>query len=163
MSITIRRSELSDLESLWGIIEPIIRSGGAYVFDPESSKEKIMNYWTDTDKITFVAEVGGSILGTFYLKANQPDCGDHIVNAGFMVSAQTRGKGVGSAMGKFAMEEARRLGFLAMQFNFVIKTNLPAVKLWKDLGFKIIGEVPDAYRHPELGLVPALIMYQKLN
>lgn len=121
-----------------------------------------MNYWINPDKRTYVAVSDGELVGTFYLKANQPDLGDHICNAGFMVSDQAKGKGVGRSMGLFALEEARRLGFQAMQFNFVIKTNVPALRLWLDLGFAIIGEIPEAYRHPDLGLVPAVIMYQKL-
>lgn len=160
--LLIRKACEEDQESLWEILCPIIRAGGTYVFDPKSSKEKMLDYWLNEDKITYVAELEGEILGTFYLKANQPDLGNHICNAGFMVSEKASGKGIGKAMGKFALLEAKNLGFEAMQFNFVIKTNEKAVLLWKSLGFEVIGEIPAAYRHPELGLVPALIMYQKL-
>lgn len=160
--LLIRKACEEDQESLWEILCPIIRAGGTYVFDPKSSKEKMVDYWLNEDKITYVAEHDGGILGTFYLKSNQPDLGNHICNAGFMVSEKASGKGIGKAMGKFALIEAKRLGFAAMQFNFVIKTNEKAVLLWKSLGFEVIGEIPDAYRHPQLGLVPALIMYQKL-
>lgn len=160
--LSIRKADSQDQDTLWEIICPIIRTGGTYVFDPNSSREKMLDYWINDDKITYVAEIEGVFLGTFYLKANQPDLGNHVCNAGFMVSEKASGKGIGKAMGKFAMLEAKRLGFEAMQFNFVIKTNEKAVVLWKSLGFEVIGEIPEAYRHPLLGLVPALIMYQKL-
>jgi GNAT superfamily N-acetyltransferase len=160
--LSFREAKLEDSDSLWRIIEPIIRAGGAYVFDPQSSKEVMLSYWLHLDKITYLAECEGQLLGTFYLKVNQPDLGNHICNAGFMVSEKASGLGVGRAMGKFAMEEAKRKGFHAMQFNFVIKSNEKAVNLWSSLGFQVIGEVPEAYRHPQLGLVPALVMYQKL-
>ena len=160
--LSIRKADSQDQDTLWEIICPIIRTGGTYVFDPNSGKEKMLDYWLNDDKVTYIAEIGGVILGTFYLKANQPDLGNHVCNAGFMVSEKASGKGIGKAMGKFAMLEAKRLGFEAMQFNFVIKTNEKAVVLWKSLGFEVIGEIPEAYRHPLLGLVPALIMYQKL-
>jgi len=65
-------------------------------------------------------------------------------------------------MGEKAQEEAKKLGYLAMQFNFVIKSNTHAVLLWKSLGFQVIGEIPGAYRHPQLGLMPALIFHKKL-
>ena len=65
-------------------------------------------------------------------------------------------------MGIFSLEEARRLGYKAMQFNIVVKTNERAVKLWENIGFKIIGEIPEAFEHRFLGLVNAYIMYQKL-
>ena len=65
-------------------------------------------------------------------------------------------------MALYSFEEAHKLGYRAMQFNFVVSTNTRAVRLWKVLGFAIVGEVPDAFRHPVLGLVSAFIMYRKL-
>ena len=121
-----------------------------------------MGYWLGADKTTFAIERGGALVGTFYLKANQEGLGDHICNAGFVVAPEVEGQGLGRWMGKFAQAEAKSRGFLAMQFNFVIQTNQPAVHLWKSLGFSVLGEIPEAYRHPKLGLVSALIFYKKL-
>lgn len=121
-----------------------------------------MNYWLGKDKETYVVESDGEIVGTFYLKANQPDRGSHVVNAGYMVHSKAIGKGVGKAMAEYSFTEAKRLGFLAMQFNFVIKSNTIAVNLWKSLGFEIVGEVPDAFLHPKLGLTNVYVMYKKL-
>jgi len=50
-----------------------------------------------------------------------------------------------------------------MQFNFVVSTNKRAVKLWSSLGFEIVGRLPRAFEHPELGLVDALVMYRELG
>ena len=160
--MTIRLANSTDQEAVWHIISTIIATGDTYVFAPDSTKEKMLNYWFATDKKTYVAEEDGKILGTFYLKENQMDLGSHIVNAGYMVSKNARGKGLGKAMAEFSLEEARRLGFRGMQFNLVVKTNEKAINLWLKLGFKIIGEIPEAYKHSELGYVNAYIMYQKL-
>jgi ribosomal protein S18 acetylase RimI-like enzyme len=122
----------------------------------------MMDYWLGEDKHTYVAELEGEIVGTFYLKANQPDRGSHVVNAGYMVSPKSAGKGIGKAMAEFSFEEAKRLGFLAMQFNYVVKTNTPAVNLWKKMGFEIVGEVPEAFSHPKFGLTNVYVMYRKL-
>ena len=65
-------------------------------------------------------------------------------------------------MGEFSLAEAKRLGYTAMQFNIVIKSNARAVNLWQNLGFKIIGEIPDAFNHKENGMTNAYIMYRKL-
>ena len=153
---------LRDEESLWGILEPMVRRGGTYVFSLDKSKESLMGYWMGTDKSTFLVERDGELLGTFYLKSNQEGLGDHICNAGFVVAPDAEGQGVGRWMGEFAQAEAKSRGFLAMQFNFVIKSNQRAVQLWKSLGFSVIGEIPEAYRHPNLGLVSALIFHKKL-
>jgi GNAT superfamily N-acetyltransferase len=38
-------------------------------------------------------------------------------------------RGIGRALGEHSLEQARRLGFTAMQFNLVVATNRPAVEL----------------------------------
>ncbi len=160
---TARIATNEDEEALWGILEPMVRKGGTYVFSLDKSKESLMGYWMGADKVTFVVEKEGLVVGTFYLKANQEGLGDHICNAGFVVSRDAEGQGVGRWMGEFAQTVAKTRGFLAMQFNFVIKSNQRAVQLWKSLGFAVIGEIPEAYRHPDLGLVPAMIFHKKLT
>jgi L-amino acid N-acyltransferase YncA len=160
--MTIRNANQDDHEAVWQIIHEVIATGNTYVFAPDSSKEKMLSHWFSEDKHTYIAEDDGKILGTFYLKTNQMDLGSHIVNAGYMVSSEARGKGLGQAMAEFSMEEARRLGYRGMQFNLVVKTNENAVKLWLKLGFEIIGEIPEAYEHSQLGYVNAYVMYQKL-
>ena len=158
----IRNANQDDQAATWQIISEVIATGDTYVFATDSSKEKMLSYWFSDDKKTYIAEEDGKILGTFYLKTNQMDLGSHIVNAGYMVSSEARGKGLGQLMAEFSMEEARRLGYKAMQFNLVVKTNENAIKLWLKMGFAIIGEIPEAYQHSRLGLVNAYIMYQKL-
>lgn len=161
-NLDFRIANPTDHKALWEIIRPIIRKGGTYVFSPDSSEQEMMEYWMGTDKSTYVAEMEGKIVGTFYLKPNQPGLGSHVCNAGFMVDEKESGKGIGRKMGLFALEEAKKSGYLAMQFNFVISTNQPAVKLWLSLGFDIIGEIPEAYRHPEKELVAVYVMFRRL-
>jgi GNAT superfamily N-acetyltransferase len=160
--LEIRKAIETDKETVWEIIEAVISTGDTYIFAPNSSKEKMLEYWFATDKETYVAVSENKILGTFFLKPNQPDLGSHIANAGYMVSPIAKGKGIGRKMAEFSLPEAKRLGFKAMQFNFVVKSNEIAVKLWLKLGFEIIGEIPEAFQHKDLGLVNALIMYRKL-
>ena len=160
--MTIRLANPTDHEAVWHIISNVITTGDTYVFAPDSSKAKMLTYWFSLDKRTYVAEENSEILGTFYLKENQMDLGSHIVNAGYMVSENARGKGLGTIMAEFSMEESRRLGFRGMQYNLVVSTNQKAVNLWLKLGFKIIGEIPEAYKHSALGYVNGYIMYQKL-
>ena len=49
-----------------------------------------------------------------------------------------------------------------MQFNFVVSTNDRAVRLWESLGFKTVGRLPLAFRHPTSGYVDALVLFQPL-
>ena len=160
--IEIRKAAATDADEIWDIIKEVIATGDTYVFDPASSKEKMLAYWLAQDKYTFVALLNGEIVGTFLIKDNQPDLGSHIANAAYMTSPQASGQGVGKKMGEFSLEEARRIGYKAMQFNIVIKSNARAVQLWQKLGFSIIGEIPEAFNHKRDGLTNAYIMHRKL-
>lgn len=158
----IRKATAADYDAIWGIIREVIATGDTYVFNPNSSKEKMLAYWCAPHNHLYVAIEAGQIEGTFIIRDNQPDLGSHIANAGYMVLPSTAGKGIGKAMAVFSLEEAKRLGYTAMQFNIVIKTNERAVKLWQHLGFAIIGEIPEAFQHKLHGYTNAYIMYRKL-
>ena len=105
---------------------------------------------------------GRDIVGTYILRPNQSGGGSHVANAAFMVAPEARGQGIGRAMGEHCLSEARRLGFRAMQFNFVVSTNESAVRLWQQLGFKIVGTLPGAFRHPEKGYIDVYVMHRSL-
>jgi GNAT superfamily N-acetyltransferase len=72
------------------------------------------------------------------------------------------GRGVARRMCAHSLEQARGQGYRAMQFNFVVSTNQPAVHLWQSMGFAIVGRLPGAFAHPQVGDVDAYVMYQKL-
>ena len=160
--IHIRKALPGDAGEIWNIIHRVIQDGDTYAFDPSSSKDEMLAYWCAADKHTYVAVINEEIKGTFIMKDNQPGLGSHVANAGHMTSPDAFGKGIGKAMALFSLEEAKNLGYRAMQFNLVIKTNERAVELWKKLGFAIIGEIAEAFNHKSLGLTNAYIMYRKL-
>lgn len=165
--MTIRPATQADEDAIWGIFHAVVAAGDTYTFDPQTPREEALAYWFRSDTHTYVAESGdggdGQVVGTYILRPNQPGLGSHVANAGFMVSPEARGLGAGRRMGEHCLAEARRLGFRAMQFNFVVSTNEPAVRLWQQLGFKIVGTLPDAFRHARLGFVDAYVMFQALK
>lgn len=104
----------------------------------------------------------GEVVGTYTLKANQPGQGGHVCNCGYVVSPAARGLGVATAMCLHSQEAAVAMGFRSMQFNCVVSTNAGAVRLWQQLGFDIVGTLPEAFRHPARGYVDAYVMYKRL-
>ncbi|MBD2705364.1 GNAT family N-acetyltransferase [Spirosoma sp. BT702] len=160
--ITIRKATPADADAIWAIIKEVIATGDTYVFAPDSSREKMLNFWLGADKHTYVALLNDVVVGTFLLKDNQPDLGSHIANGAYMTSPNAGGQGIGKMMGEFSLKEAKLLGYRAMQFNIVIKSNELAVRLWQKLGFTILGEIPEAFNHQQLGLTNAYMMYRKL-
>ena len=160
--MTIRQATEQDFKAIWEIFSPIVKAGETYAYAPDTSKEEARALWLEAPKATYVAFEGDKILGTYYLKANQPDLGAHVCNAGYMVSAKARGKGLGRTMCLHSQTEAVKLGFEAMQFNLVVSTNKGAIRLWQDLGFEVVGTLPKAFKHSSLGYVDALVMYKWL-
>jgi ribosomal protein S18 acetylase RimI-like enzyme len=160
--VEIRKAIAADADKIWNIINEVIATGDTYVFEPDSSKEKMLAYWCGQDNHVYVAIQNGEVVGTFVIKNNQPGLGSHIANAAYMTAPPASGQGIGKKMGEYSLEEARRLGYQAIQFNIVVKTNTRAVQLWQKLGFNIIGEIPEAFNHRKEGLTNAYIMYRKL-
>ena len=160
--IELRKVEDGDKPAIWQIIKAVIAGGDTYVFAPDAPEDEMMAYWFTPDKHNYVAVLDGDVVGTFWLRANQPGLGAHVGNAAYMVSPHATGKGIGKQMALWSLDEAKRLGFTAMQFNFVVRSNTVAVKLWQNVGFEIIGEIPDAFNHSKNGLTNAYIMFRKL-
>ncbi len=159
----IRSATENDFEYIWPIFQDVVAKGETYVFSPQTTREDAHGYWFGPGIRSYVAEADGIILGVYKLIANQRDLGSHVANASFMVGVATHGKGIGEAMGRHCLDEARKAGYEAMQFNFVVSTNTGAVALWKKLGFNIVGTLPRAFRHQTLGLVDAYVMHRFLN
>ena len=184
--LRIRSAANSDRDAIWNIFHETVAAGDTYAFDPNISREDALAYWFEAGTYTYVAEqhaesVGEGVtipgtatpsatapvknrlvVGTYILRANQSGAGSHVANAAYMVAQDARGLGVGRKMAEHSLAEARRLGFRAMQFNFVVSTNASAIHLWQQVGFKIVGTLPGAFRHPEAGYVDVYIMFRPL-
>jgi ribosomal protein S18 acetylase RimI-like enzyme len=181
----IRPATDVDRDAVWNIFHEVVAAGDTYALDPNISREDALAYWFAPDTHTYVAEIKWEsvveadsfpgtamvspkakpnhvIAGTYILRPIQSGGGSHVANAGFMVSASARGQGIGRAMAEHCLSEARRLGFRAMQFNYVISTNTAAIRLWQDLGFEIAGTLTNAFRHSDKGYVDVYVMYRSL-
>lgn len=158
----IRPSFPGDDDAIWRILEPTFRAGETYPIPRDVSRADALAYWHAPGHSVFVAEDGGAIAGTYYLRANTRGGGDHVANCGYMVAPAAMGCGVARAMCAHSLAQARERGFTAMQFNFVIGSNSRAVALWQHCGFEIVGRLPAAFRHPRLGPVDAYVMFRKL-
>ena len=158
----IRAATGADHDAIWNIFHEIVAAGDTYAFDPQMSREEALAYWFRADMHTYVAEKDGRVLGTYILRPNQLGPGSHVANAAFMVASDAQGSGVGRKMAEHCLDEARRMGFRAVQFNFIVSTNAPAIHLWEQLGFKIVGALPGPFHHPEQGYVDVYVMYCSL-
>jgi L-amino acid N-acyltransferase YncA len=158
----VRPALPADRPAVWRILEPTIRAGETWALPRDMTEDAALAYWFAPGHAVFVAEDGGRVLGTYFLRANQTGGGAHVANCGYMTAHDAFGRGVARAMADHSFAEARARNFTAMQFNYVVASNERAVRLWHDVGFVTVGRLPGAFRHPALGFVDVLVMFRQL-
>jgi L-amino acid N-acyltransferase YncA len=159
----IREATDADWPAIWPIVQEVVVAGDSYTYDPDWTSDEARQVWFELPPgKTVVACDGSRVLGTAKMGPNRPGRGAHVATASFMVGSSARGQGVGRALGEYALAWAGAQGYAAMQFNAVVASNEPAVRLWQALGFQIVGTVPEAFEHRTLGRVGLHIMYRRL-
>ncbi|TDC36194.1 GNAT family N-acetyltransferase [Micromonospora sp. 15K316] len=159
----IREFAPRDWAQVWPIISDVVRAQETFVYDPALSADEAYALWVEASPgRTAVAVDGERVLGTAKMGPNRPGPGSHVSTASFMVAADARGRGVGTALCRDALDWARRQGYAGMQFNAVVETNRAAVEVYLREGFRVVGTVPGAFRHPTLGRVGLHVMYCEL-
>ncbi|MGW5364154.1 N-acetyltransferase family protein [Actinopolymorpha pittospori] len=159
----IRTATDEDWPHIYPFYAAIMAEGKTYAFPEGQSLEEARPWWMEQPPgQTVVATVGDTIVGSAKMGANRPGRGAHVATASFLVDPAHQGRGIGRALGLHVVGWARDAGFRGIQFNAVVEANAPAVHLWRSLGFDIIGTVPEAFDHPEHGLVGLHVMYHQL-
>jgi L-amino acid N-acyltransferase YncA len=161
--LIIREATAGDFEKIWPIFHEVVAAGDTYAYDRDTSKAEAYRQWIETPEKTFVAVEDEKVLGTYYIKTNHPGPGSHVCNCGYMVSGDARGRGLATSMCEHSQSVALEMGFKAMQFNLVVETNEGAARLWRKLGFEIVGTIPKAFDHAGLGYVGAYVMFKWLE
>jgi ribosomal protein S18 acetylase RimI-like enzyme len=158
----IRELSRDEFETVWPIFHAVIQAGDTYSYPPEMTLDDAREQWTAPPARTFAAWEDGEVVGCYLIKPNQPGLGSHVANCGYMVAPSARGRGVGGTLCEHSLATAREAGFLAMQFNAVVASNVAAVNLWQKHGFVVVGRVPKAFRHASQGLTDILVMHRFL-
>lgn len=162
--LVLREATDDDWPAIWALLEPVMRAGETYCWPREVTSPEARTRWVEPPPArTYVAALpDGTVVGTAQLHPNQDAAGSHVANAGFVTSATSGVRGVGRRLAEHVVDEARRQGYRAMQFNAVVETNTRAVELWRALGFDVVGTVPEAFDHPVHGLVGLHVMHRRL-
>ncbi|WP_239312520.1 GNAT family N-acetyltransferase [Frankia sp. Cj3] len=163
-AVKLRRASYADWPVLSPLWRAVVAAGDTYFYAPDTPESVAAAFWMPGDPAeTWLAEdLNMGVLGTYLLKPNQIGLGDHVANAGFMVDPVVRGRGIGRQLGEHCLARAAELGYRAIQFNAVVANNAIALALWRSLGFVIVGTVPKAFRHHQLGEIDIHIMHRFL-
>ena len=147
MQTAIRPYEQKDAAAAAAIWNEVVEAGVAFpqteLLDEESghaffSGQSFTGLEYDT--------ATGGLVGLYILHPNNVGRCGHICNASYAVKSGLRGQHIGEALVRHCMEQAKKLGFGILQFNAVVKTNLPALRLYKKLGFVQLGVIPGGFR-----------------
>ncbi len=161
--LQIRPYETADWPAVWALLEPVFRAGETFPHDPGITEAEARGAWVEQSQAVMVAvDPAEALVGTYYLRPNSLALGAHVANAGYVVAEHCRRQGIGSRLCQHSLQAARRLGFRAMQFNLVVSTNTAGIRCWQRNGFQVVGTLPGAFRHKQLGYVDALVMFQGL-
>jgi GNAT superfamily N-acetyltransferase len=161
--LTIRAATDDDWWQIWPFFAATVAAGETYAYPEDLTSELARELWMEQPPgLTVVLEEDGQMLGSAKMGPNRPARGDHIGTASFMVAPESRGRGVGRALGEYVVQWHRDEGFRGIQFNAVVETNIAATQLWQSLGFEIVGTVPGAFRSREHGYVGLHVMFLAL-
>jgi L-amino acid N-acyltransferase YncA len=165
LKVHIRPANLEDFEAIYDIVCRILDEGTTYSYTREEmTPERSLAYFmTSPGTECFVVETAKQEIAGFYtVRPNRTGRGSHVANASFIVDPVYRGRGLGRKISEHALKTARKLGYKAMQFNFVVSTNQVAVGLYQSLGFAVVGTLPKGFKHASQGLVDVYIMHRFL-
>lgn len=165
----------SDLDAAWRILlEPAFRAGKTFCVATDVSQEDGLEFWAGrncTSRRVFVAEVKppqdaasdamDELVGSYYMEPGRGP-GSHVACCAFVTLPEAC-ESVGRAMLLHALQTAASAKLHALQCTFVVAVDELALTVWKGAGFVEVGRLPSAFKHPEQGLVDALVMHRALG
>jgi L-amino acid N-acyltransferase YncA len=164
--MVLREATAADWAGIWPFFRRIVEAGETYPYPRDLGEEGGRSWWLlpAPDRTVVAEDDAGRIVGTAKMNANMPRGGNagHMATASIMVDPDHSGRGIGRGLCEHVIAWARESGFRAIQFNAVVETNTYAVKLYESLGFRVVGTVPEGFRHPAHGLVGVHVMHLPL-
>jgi GNAT superfamily N-acetyltransferase len=146
LDVVLDATTEADVDELLDVFRAIVAADEGYPQHPDApvTRADFVAYWIAPAAVGRVARSAydGRLLGAYTMKPNGVGRAAHVANAGYVVVADARGQGLGTALVEDSMATARAAGFDTLQFNFVFASN-PARRLYERMGFADVGRVPE--------------------
>lgn len=147
MEFFIRPYEEQDLPALIAVWNQVVEEGEAFPQTELLDRESGSAFFSSQSRTAAAVEKeSGTVAGLYILHPNNVGRCGHLCNASYAVQRDRRGCGVGELLVRDCMEQAKALGFRILQFNAVVASNLPALRLYEKLGFVRLGVIPGGFR-----------------
>lgn len=160
----VRDATADDWPTLWRLVQQVLSENDTYAWPADLDEAAARVDWlAPWPGRTRVAVVDDRVVGAAKMGPNRPGPGSHVGTASFLVDRDARGGGIGRRLVVDTLERLREDGYAAVQFNAVAASNVHAVRLYEDLGFSVVGTVPEAFEHPRLGRVGLHVMHRTLD
>ena len=147
MNIQIKAYDRKDIDAVKDIWNTVVEDGVAFP-QKELLDADTGHLFFSQQSFTGVAFDGdtGEIVGMYILHPNNVGRCGHICNASYAVKKDLRGHHIGEHLVRHCMKKAKELGYGILQFNAVVRTNLPALALYQKLGFTQLGVIPKGFQ-----------------
>lgn len=145
MGINIRALEAQDLSAAVAIWNQVVDDGVAFPQLEPLTEESGRQFFAEQSFTGAAVGEDGAVLGLYILHPNNVGRCGHICNASYAVHTNVRGQHVGEALVRHCLQKGRELGFRILQFNAVVASNTPALRLYEKLGFTRLGTIPGGF------------------
>ncbi len=164
MDIQVRAFNKGDIPAMLPIWNDVVEDGIAF---PQLRRLAIDDgdvfFRSQSATAVAVNAESGEVAGLYILHPNNIGRCGHIANASYAVRRDLRGQHIGERLVTHSLDTARALGFRLMQFNAVVKSNLPALRLYRRLGFVQLGTIPGGFRMKDGSYADIVLMYYNLS
>ena len=149
MELQITACSPADLPEAVAVWNQVVEAGLAFPQTGLLTTETGAEFFGQQSFTGVARDSSGELVGLYILHPNNVGRCGHICNASYAVRADRRGQHIGEALVRHCMAKGKELGFRILQFNAVVRSNVPALRLYERLGFVQLGVIPGGFRRKD--------------
>ena len=146
MGINVRRFQKEDTEKAIVIWNSVVEDGIAFPQTELLTEETGRAFFEEQTYTGIARDETGEIVGLYILHPNNVGRCGHICNCSYAVHPDCRGQHIGEMLVRDSIQQGKACGFRILQFNAVVASNMPALQLYRKIGFIQLGTIPGGFR-----------------